>query len=147
MWGHVAFEGLEEKASDRILPMMLTQYTSIIGLIIAYHPPDTIFAMAEQAFTGLAVLFPTVIAALYCRQLNSTSCIISIVVGEAAVVGFQSGIIPESLTFGFLPVVSIVALSTLIILIGVSKNLEFCLLFIPVFSPLFHLVNFLLLRS
>jgi SSS family solute:Na+ symporter len=96
--------------------------TSIIGLIIAYHPPDTIFAMAEQAFTGLAVLFPTVIAALYCRQLNSTSCIISIVVGEAAVVGFQSGIIPESLTFGFLPVVSIVALSTLIILIGVIKK-------------------------
>lgn len=182
MWGHVAFEGLEEKASDRILPMMLTQYTSIwlassvtvgalaafmstfdsqllalssmltrdlytsyfrpqasfaeqtwvgrvsiivlavIGLIIAYQPPDTIFAMAEQAFTGLAVLFPTVIAALYLRQLNAISCIISIVVGEAAVVGFQSGIIPESLTFGFLPVVPIVALSTLIILVGAIKK-------------------------
>jgi SSS family solute:Na+ symporter len=178
MWGHIAFEGLEEKASDRILPMMLTEYTSIwlassvtvgalaafmstldsqllalssmltrdvytshlrphasfseqtwvgrvlivvlaiIGLAIAYNPPDTIFAMAEQAFTGLAVLFPTVIAALYVRNIHPISCIISIVAGETMVLGFQLGIIPPNLTFGFLPVVPIVTLSTFIILVG-----------------------------
>ena len=38
---------------------------SIIGLIIAYNPPATIFDIATQAFTGLALLFPTTIAALY----------------------------------------------------------------------------------
>ncbi len=91
---------------------------AIIGLIIAYNPPATISAIATQSFTGLTVLFPTVIAALYGRNINSLSCIVSIIVGEAALIGFQLKIIPESLTFGFLPVVPIVALSSLIIILG-----------------------------
>jgi SSS family solute:Na+ symporter len=109
---HASFS--EQTWVGRVLIVVL----AIIGLAIAYNPPNTIFAMAEQAFTGLAVLFPTVIAALYVRNINPTSCIISIVVGEAAVLGFQLGIIPQNLTFGFLPVVPIVTLSTFIILVG-----------------------------
>lgn len=178
MWGHIAFPGLEGKAADGILPMMLAEYTpvwfaslimvgalaafmstmdsqllalssiltrdiyidhirptasfkeqtmvgriliivlAVIGLILAYQPPDTIFTIATQAFTGLAVLFPTAIAALYGKNISPISCILSILVGETGVVGFQTGMIPESLTFGFLPVVPIVIISGLIILLA-----------------------------
>ena len=182
VWGHISFPELSDKASDQILPMMLTKYTSIwltsgvtvaalaafmstldsqllalsslltrdvytayfrphasfreqtavgrvmtailaiIGLIIAYRPPDTIFSIATEAFTGIAVLFPTMITALYSRNVPPQSCIVSIIVGEAALIGFQQGIIPQDFTFGFLPVVPIVLLSTLIILGGSLIN-------------------------
>ena len=104
----------EQTFVGRILIVLL----AIIGLIIAYNPPDTIAAIATQAFTGLAVLFPTVIAALYSKNISAKSCIISIIVGEMAVLGFQFGLIPASFTFGFLPVVPIVFLSSAIVVLG-----------------------------
>ncbi len=178
VWGHIAFPDLAPKAADRIFPMMLAEYTSImlaslvmvgalaalmstldsqllalssmltrdiytshfrqkaslkeqtivgrvliiilaiIGLILAYNPPATLMTIATQTFTGLAVLFPTTIAALYGKNIHPLSCIISIVVGEAMLIGFLLEIIPKSWAFGFLPVVPIVVVSTLIILIG-----------------------------
>ncbi|NEP22103.1 sodium:solute symporter family protein [Moorena sp. SIO3I6] len=110
----------EQTFVGRLLIVLL----AIIGLIIAKNPPDTITAIATQAFTGLAVLFPTVIAVLYSRTIHPLTCIVSILVGEAAVIGFQLGIIPKSLTFGFLPVVPIVALSGLIIIVGSIKPIR-----------------------
>ena len=104
----------EQTLVGRFLIILL----AIIGLIIAYNPPDTIFALITQAFTGLSVLFPTVIAALYGKNIHPISCIISILVGEITVIGFQVGLIPESFTFGFLPVLPIVALCSLIIVVG-----------------------------
>lgn len=104
----------EQTLVGRILIVIL----AIIGLAIAFNPPDTIAAIATQAFTGLAVLFPTVIAALYCPKASALSCILSICVGEALVIGFQMKWIPEALAFGFLPVVPVVALSSLIIAVG-----------------------------
>ncbi|MDJ0692331.1 MAG: sodium:solute symporter family protein [Xenococcaceae cyanobacterium MO_188.B32] len=182
IWGHIPFPDLAGQASDRVLPMMLLEYTpmwmasvvmvgalaafmstldsqllalssmltrdiylsyfrphaslseqtmvgrtlivilAIIGLILAYNPPDTISAIATQAFTGLAVLFPTAIAALYGRNISALSCIMSIVVGEIALLGFQFGLVPKALTFGFLPVVPIVTLSSLIIVLGTANS-------------------------
>ncbi|QUY44172.1 sodium:solute symporter family protein [Acaryochloris marina] len=89
-----------------------------IGLGIAANPPETILAFATQAFTGLSVLFPTVIAALYGRDISASSCLVSIVIGELAVLGVQTKVIPSSWMLGFLPVVPIVALSALIIIAG-----------------------------
>jgi SSS family solute:Na+ symporter len=43
---------------------------AISGLINAANTLDTIPAIATQAFTGLAVLFPTVIAALYGKNIS-----------------------------------------------------------------------------
>ena len=183
VWGHIAFPDLVGKATDQILPLMLTKYTSvgvssivmvgalsafmstldsqllalssilvrdiyltygrknaslaeqtlvgrlliivlaIIGLILAYRPPSTILTLATQGFTGLSVLFPTVIAALYGKNIHPVSCIISILVGETILLGLQLGWIPRSLTFGFLPVVPIVAICSLIILVGMPKAL------------------------
>lgn len=108
-------------AEQTLIGRGLILILALIGLAIAYNPPDTIAAIATQAFTGLAVLFPTVIAALYGRNVSPKSCIISIVVGEAALIGFQWGLIPQTLTFGFLPVVPVVFLSSLIIVLGTMR--------------------------
>ena len=180
VWGHIGFPDLVGKATDQILPLMLTKYTSvgvsslvmvgalsafmstldsqflalssilvrdvylafwrknaslaeqtlvgriliiflaIIGLILAYKPPSTILTLATQGFTGLSVLFPTVIAALYSKNIHPLSCIISIIVGETMLLGFELGWIPQSFTFGFLPVVPIVTICSVIILLGIK---------------------------
>ena len=111
-------------AEQTFIGKILIIILAIIGLILAANPPATIAAIATQAFTGLAVLFPTVIAALYGRNISSISCIISIIFGEIAVIGFQVGMIPESFAFGFLPVVPIVLISTLIIVMATIINLQ-----------------------
>ena len=91
-----------EKQTGRILIIIL----AIIGLILAYNPPDTIFDIVSQAFTGLAVLFPTTVAVLYWKRVKANSCIMSIVVGEI-LVGWAywsaktDNVMPEWFTQGF----------------------------------------------
>ncbi len=70
-----------EKQIGRILIVLL----AIIGLLLAYNPPDTIFDIVSQAFTGLAVLFPTTVAVLYWDRVKANSCVVSIIVGEILV--------------------------------------------------------------
>ncbi len=91
-----------EKQIGRILIIIL----AIIGLALAYDPPDTIFDIVSQAFTGLAVLFPTTIAVLYWKRVKANSCIISIIIGEI-LVGWSywsaktGNAIPDWFTQGF----------------------------------------------
>lgn len=92
---------------------------SIMGLAIAYQPPATIFAIATEAFTGLAVLFPTTVAALYWKRVTPAACIASILVGQALLFGYHYEIIPAGLTLGFLPLIPILALSSAV-LVGVT---------------------------
>ena len=91
-----------EKQVGRILIIIL----AVIGLILAYDPPDTIFNIVSQAFTGLAVLFPTTVAVLYWKRVRANSCIISILSGEIIVAwsywtASTGGTIPEWFTQGF----------------------------------------------
>ncbi|MBM4331959.1 MAG: sodium:solute symporter family protein [Deltaproteobacteria bacterium] len=81
------------------------------GLVIAYRPPSTILIIATEAFTGLAVLFPTVLGGLYWRKASSLGAILSILVGEALVVGYMLKLLP---TFGFLPVVPVLFVTGLV---------------------------------
>ena len=91
-----------EKQIGRILIIII----AIIGLVLAYDPPDTIFDIVSQAFTGLAVLFPTTVAVLYWDRVRANSCIISIIVGEI-LVGWSywsaktGNALPEWFTHGF----------------------------------------------
>jgi SSS family solute:Na+ symporter len=89
-----------------------------VGLAIALRPPDTIFAIATQAFTGLAVLFPTTIAVLYWRRVHPRSCVASIVTGQILVIAYHYDWLPEGAALGLLPVVPIVAVCTAIIVAG-----------------------------
>jgi SSS family solute:Na+ symporter len=75
---------------------------SLAGLGLAYRPPATILQIATAAFTGLAVLFPTVFFGLYCRRVHSAAAILSIICGEAALAAFHLGRVSPG---PFLPVV------------------------------------------
>lgn len=78
------------------------------GLAIAWRPPASFLSVATQAFTGLAVLLPTVIATLYSRRATAAGCIASIVVGEGLVVATYFGAFAG---IGTLPVIPIVLTS------------------------------------
>ncbi len=77
-------------------------FLSIAGLMLAYRPPATILQIATQTFSGLAVLFPTVIFGLYLRKVYAMSAIVSIVCGESMLVMFYLKWLPKGM---FLPVV------------------------------------------
>ncbi len=61
---------------------------SLAGLALAYNPPATILQIATQTFTGLAVLFPTVLFGLYLRRVYPAAAISSMLAGEAMLLGY-----------------------------------------------------------
>ena len=88
----------ESSVAGRFFVILL----SLAGLALAYKPPATILQIATQTFTGLAVLFPTVIFGLYLRRVFPAAAILSIVCGEAALVAFYFEWVSSSV---FLPVI------------------------------------------
>ncbi len=88
---------------------------ALIGLAIAYRPPASFRVIATQTFTGLAVLFPTFIGALYWKRMSATAATVSIAVGEGLVVAFALGWLPS---MGTLPVVPVVGITTLVLVAG-----------------------------
>jgi SSS family solute:Na+ symporter len=97
--------------SGRIFVIVL----SLAGLALAYNPPATILQIATQTFTGLAVLFPTVIFGLYFKQVKALPAIASILAGEFTMVLTYFDIIP---TMGFLPVVPVM-IATFCVYLGI----------------------------
>jgi SSS family solute:Na+ symporter len=91
------FKG-ETSLSGRVFVIFL----SIAGLLLAYKPPATILQIATQTFTGLAVLFPTVIFGLYLKKVFPLAALLSIVCGEGAMLLFYFKLLSAG---PFLPVV------------------------------------------
>jgi len=83
---------------------------ALAGLGIAWRPPATFLEIATETFTGLAVLFPTVVAALHWPRATAKGAIASILVGEGLVAAHHFQLLPN---FGTLPVVPIVAAASL----------------------------------
>lgn len=100
-----------DSVSGRIFVISL----SLLGLLLAYRPPATILQIATQTFTGLAVLFPTVIFGLYFKRLHALPAVLSILIGEAAVLAFYMKWLSPG---GFLPVVWVMATSFSVYLIA-----------------------------
>lgn len=93
---------------------------ALMSLAIALSSVETLFeTLTKTTFTGLAVLFPTTVAALYWKRANKWGCMSSIVAGEAVYAGLYFNVLPASLTFGFLPVVPVM-IAAFIALVGVS---------------------------
>ncbi len=88
---------------------------ALAGLGIACRPPGTFVEITTETFTGLAVLFPTVVAALYWRRFDARAAVASIVVGEALVLAYHEKWLP---TFGTLPVVPVVVGATCVLVLG-----------------------------
>jgi solute:Na+ symporter, SSS family len=88
---------------------------ALIGLAIAVRPPGTFVEITTETFTGLAVLFPTVVAALYWRRFDGRAAVASIAAGEALVLAYHLKWLP---TLGTLPVVPVVAATSLVLATG-----------------------------
>ncbi|RLD18150.1 MAG: hypothetical protein DRI69_10815 [Bacteroidetes bacterium] len=57
--------------------------------------------MGKLAFSGLSLLFPTVIMALYVKPFPKLVCIISILVSEVLLIALYNGWISDSWLLGF----------------------------------------------
>jgi solute:Na+ symporter, SSS family len=86
----ISKKNIQTSMSGRIFVIFL----SITGLLLAMKPPATILQIATQTFTGLAVLFPTVLFGLYCRRVFTTAALLSILVGEGIMLLFYFKIVP-----------------------------------------------------
>jgi SSS family solute:Na+ symporter len=75
---------------------------SLAGLALAFRPPATLLQIATEAFTGLAVLFPTVFFGLYLKRVYSWAGMVSILGGETALAVFHLKWVSPGV---FLPVV------------------------------------------
>ena len=88
---------------------------AIIGLGIAMNPFDTIFDIGKLAFSGLAVLFPPVFAALHFKLKTWNLAILLVLASELCLALFYYQIIPDKVLGGFEPIIPIVFLSLLIL--------------------------------
>jgi SSS family solute:Na+ symporter len=94
----------KDKKSYGLVGRLFVIFLSLCGLALAYKPPSTILQIATQTFTGLAVLFPTVIFGLYLKKVHPLPAILSILAGETLLVAFYF----KWLSPGpFLPMISI----------------------------------------
>ena len=82
------------------------------GLAIALRPLAPILDIATETFTGLAVLFPVTLAAIYWRKTNAWAGFASILVGESLVALYHFRLLP---TFGLLPVIPVVLVTTVVL--------------------------------
>ncbi|MCH8905296.1 MAG: sodium:solute symporter family protein [Bacteroidetes bacterium] len=90
-----------------------------VGLLLAANPPTAIYDLVKYAFTGYAVLFPTTVAVIYLkRKIPALSCIGSILLGEAFVLGSYLGWIPDSLLFGFDLILPVIIITLVPLIIG-----------------------------
>jgi solute:Na+ symporter, SSS family len=76
------------KTQTSISGRVFVIFLSIAGLLLAIKPPATILQIATQTFTGLAVLFPTVLFGLYLKRVYSVAAILSILAGEGVMLLF-----------------------------------------------------------
>jgi len=96
-------------------PRLTVTLLAIAGLAIALRPWGPILEIATDTFTGLAVLFPVTLAAVYWRKTNAWAALASILFGETLVVLYHFKLLP---TFGFLPVIPVTVVATLALVIG-----------------------------
>ena len=86
----------------------------VAGLILAINPPGTILDTAvRHVFTGLAVLFPSILFGLYVKNPNPLAAIVSIIGGEILVVLYAIPALNIS-SFGLLPAVPVIAVSVIL---------------------------------
>jgi SSS family solute:Na+ symporter len=85
------------------------------GLALAFKPWAPILDIATETFTGLAVLFPVTLAAVYWRKTNPWAGFASILAGETLVVLYHFKLLPA---FGFLPVIPVILVAALVLVGG-----------------------------
>ncbi|MEM4262888.1 MAG: sodium:solute symporter family protein, partial [Thermoplasmata archaeon] len=108
----------KEVMAGRLIILLL----ALVSLAIALTSFASIFDMlTKTTFTGLAIIFPAAVAALYWKKSTAAGCIASIVVGEVAYavifVLTSIGALSSDFCFGFLPAIPLVALATAVLIV------------------------------
>lgn len=94
-------------------PALLVPVLAAAGLVVALTTDATILELGVTAFTGFAVLFPTVLFGLYLSTPRPAAALASIISGEALVAAYHLGALPS---FGFLSAVPATACAALVYL-------------------------------
>jgi SSS family solute:Na+ symporter len=107
----------------RFLIIILSIF-AIFFVIINYDPNTGIMGtLVKTTFSGLAILCPTTIAALYWKKTTKWGCISSIFVGLFSIFIYEYNLLP---TFGFLSAIWALLFSsvTLILISIISKKIQ-----------------------
>jgi SSS family solute:Na+ symporter len=101
------------KAENALVGRIFVLVLAGAGLATALMANTTILALGLTAFTGLAVLFPTVLFGLWLENPRPAPAVASILIGEALVIAYHLKMLP---TYGFLPAVPVMAASVVVYL-------------------------------
>lgn len=105
---------ISEITFGKVLIVVLS-FFAIWFVISGYDTSTGIMGtLVSTTFSGLAVLCPTTIAALYWSKATKYGCIASILVGEASIFLFQFGILP---TFGFLSAIWAIVIAIVVLIV------------------------------
>lgn len=74
--------------------------------------------LTATSFAGLAVLYPTTLAALYWKRANWQGCVLSIGIGEGILAYISSTANPTTTSFGFLPAMPAMLAATAALVVG-----------------------------
>ncbi len=102
------------KKADYSMGHVMVVVLALIGLALAYEPPASIFTIVTWAFTGLAILYPVTLSVLY-FDVDPRACVASIIAGLIMLTSYHYALLP---TFGFLPAMPIVGVSSLVLIIS-----------------------------
>jgi SSS family solute:Na+ symporter len=101
------------KAESALVGRIFVLVLAGAGLAMALTANTTILALGLTAFTGLAVLFPTVLFGLWLDNPRPAPAVASILVGEVLVFAYHFKALPA---FGFLPAMPVMAASVVVYL-------------------------------
>ena len=105
---------ISEIMFGKILIIILS-FFAVIFVIGGYDPNVGIMGtLVSTTFSGLAVLCPTAIAALYWKNATKYGCIASIIFGEISIFLFQFNLLP---TFGFLSAIWGILIAIIVLVI------------------------------
>ena len=105
---------ISEILFGKILIIILSLF-AILFVIGGYNPKVGIMGtLVSTTFSGLAVLCPTAIAALYWKRATKYGCIASIIIGEISIFLFQFKILPD---YGFLSAIWGIVIAILVLII------------------------------
>jgi SSS family solute:Na+ symporter len=96
---------------------------AVVGLVLlvtfglALVRPGTIVSIAEFGFSGYALVFFPTIASLYWRGMSEEAAWAGLIWGFLGLWAFELGLLPGSLTFGFMPFVPVFATQVLVTLL------------------------------
>ncbi|MBN2065777.1 MAG: sodium:solute symporter family protein [Candidatus Thermoplasmatota archaeon] len=108
----------KKKWSDIAVGKVMVVVLSLFAIWFVIGQYDTkqgiMGTLVATTFSGLAVLFPTALAALYWKKATKWGCIASILIGEATIFVFQFTDLP---TFGFLSALWAIAIAVAVLIL------------------------------